>query len=99
MAETETRDQGFVNAHIKTLNSSIGIPGWNSPKLHAFVCSLLLRCMFEVQSFACGSKDLTQCTMSIHSVLVLSTSRMQVCTFWYKLILCESPLFDIVLDN
>jgi len=31
---------------------------------HVFVFSLLLRCMFKVKRIACGSGDLTQCTLT-----------------------------------
>jgi len=32
-------------------------------------------------------------------ILVLLTSKMQVWTFWYILLLCETPLFETILDN
>jgi len=38
-------------------------------------------------------------TGSLIPILVLFTSTMQVWTFWYKLLLCESPLFGAILDN
>jgi len=69
---------------------------------HVFVCSLLLRCMFEVERVACGIEGLTQYTMSAGSLipfLVLFTSKMHVWTFWYILLLCESQLFGTILDN
>jgi len=36
-----------------------------------FVCSLLLLCVFEFQRVACGSEDLTQCTMSTGSLIAI----------------------------
>jgi len=38
-------------------------------------------------------------TGSLIPILVLFTFKMQAQTFWYILILCESPLFAIILDN
>jgi len=58
--------------------------------------------MFEVERVACGNEDLTQYTMSTGSfvpILVLFTSKMQVWTFLYILLLCESQLFCTILDN
>ena len=38
-------------------------------------------------------------TGSLIPILVLFTCKMQAWTFWYILLLCEPPLFDIILDN
>jgi len=36
---------------------------------------------------------------SLIPTLLLFTYKMQVETFWYMLLLCESPLFGTILDN
>jgi len=38
-------------------------------------------------------------TGSLIPILVLFTFKMQVWTFYYMLLLCESPLFGTVLDK
>ena len=38
-------------------------------------------------------------TGSLIPILVLFTSKMKAWTFWYILLLCESPIFAIILDN
>jgi len=38
-------------------------------------------------------------TCSLIPILVLFTSKMQAWTFWYILLLGESPLFAIIIDN
>jgi len=40
----------------------------------------------------------TQCQLVV-PVLVLFSSKMQVWTFWYILLLCESPLFRTIFVN
>ena len=36
---------------------------------------------------------------SLIPILVLFTSKIQVWTFWYILLLCELPLFRTILDD
>jgi len=55
----------------------------------------LARCVWEWRPFA----QYTMSTGSSIPILVLLTSKMQVWTFWYILLLCESPLFGTIRDN
>ena len=59
---------------------------YENPKI--LVCSLLLRCMFEVWLVACGGEGITQYTISAGNlilILALFTADIQVSTFWYIL--------------